>query len=143
MSEPESNLVTRRGDELAESEPATSSSVHVSVELEEPIPETPRSVATPTSDRTTTLLSAPTPASTFEVETEDRLARLERELSFLRSRLESVEAQSRLAEDNRRHGSSADSGEPSIEAKFGPKQWRVVAIWILGLGLLAAYGLLK
>ncbi|MCB9607002.1 MAG: hypothetical protein H6716_10445 [Polyangiaceae bacterium] len=100
-------------------------------------------MATPTSDRTTTLLSAPTPASTFEVETEDRLTRLERELSFLRGRLESVEAQSRLAQEVRRQADSDDSGESARPAPFGPKQWRVVALWLLGLGLLAAYGLLK
>ncbi len=142
MTEPESNVVTRRGEAPSDADPATSSSLHVSVEFEEPIPPTPRSVATPASEETTTLLSAPTPASSFEVETEDRLTRLERKLSLLRGRVESVEAQNRLLRQK-----PAESPEPHSEAgrarTLGSKQWRLVVLWIFGMSLLAAYGLLK
>ncbi|MEZ4232577.1 MAG: hypothetical protein R3B89_25585 [Polyangiaceae bacterium] len=143
MTEPESDVVTRRGETLSEDEPTASSSLHVSVELEEPVPATPRSVAVPVGEETTTtLLSAPTPASSFEVETEDRLTRLELELSLLRSRLESLEAQKRLVEESEGSAGSGAS-EPAGDLALGAKQWRLVLLWLLGMSLLAAYGLLK
>src|SRR5690606_28982916 len=105
------------------------------------VPPTPRSGSTPSSEETTTLLSAPAPASSFEVETEDRLARLEREFSLLRSRVESLESQNRLLEASRTN--TTTSSDRPVPANLAPKQWRLVVLWLLGMSLLAAYGLLK
>ncbi|MBX3181328.1 MAG: hypothetical protein KIT72_14380 [Polyangiaceae bacterium] len=114
------------------------------------VPETPRSVVLPEprssvqiievrpveGEEGATLLSAPQPASSFELETEDRLGRLERELLLLRSRLESMESEQRLAAERAKQ--APGEATPRISPKL-----RMVLFWAALLLLMAAYGLMK
>ncbi len=145
MSEPESQGVTRRTVTVASSPPSERRDDVIEIRGRD---LNPRSGERPNSDETTTLLSAPSPASSFEIETEDRLTRLELELSLLRGRLDSVEAQERMASSLRQPAQHPDDAhrarsDASLGAGLDTKQWRVVVVWVLGLALLAAYGLLK
>ncbi len=114
-------------------------------------PETPRSVvlyeprssvqvievrSAAEAEEGSTLLSAPQPASSFELETEDRLGRLERELLLLRSRVESMESEQRLAAE--RVKQAQGEATPRISPKL-----RMVLFWVALLLLMAAYGLMK
>ena len=93
--QPSSEQETQRGgssEGAPDTDPDTSSRQAPSVEIVEVSTSAP-----PTADErdsgVSTLLSAPAPASSYEVEIEDRLTRLERTLSRLTGRVESLEAE--------------------------------------------------